>query len=94
MDGVYEQYIELLHQAAQSGLFDIMAHSDLVKIHGFRPRGDMYPQWESLIKCFHENDLATEINTAGLRKPVREMYPSEDILKLIKKYEIPIDRRM
>jgi len=90
VDGVYEQYIELLHQAAQTGLFDIMAHCDLVKIHGFRPARDMHSQWESLVKCFQENELATEINTAGLRKPVGEIYPSEEILELIKKYEIPI----
>lgn len=90
VDSVYEQYIGLLHQAAGSGLFDIIAHCDLVKIHGFRPTRDIIPQWESLIKFFKETGLATEINTSGLRKPVGEIYPSEEILKLINKYEIPI----
>lgn len=84
----YEHYIGLLHQTARSGLFDIIAHCELVKIHGFRPTRDIRPKWESLIKCFHENGLATEINTSGLRKPMGEMYPSEEILKLIKKYHI------
>ena len=87
---VWEQYIGLLHQAAESGLFDIMSHLDLVKIYGFRPTRDLLPQWESLMKCLKENGLATEINTRGLRKPVGEIYPSEKILALIKKYEIPI----
>ena len=90
VDQVWEQYIGLLHQAAQSGLFDIMSHLDLVKIYGFRPTRDLLPQWESLMKCLKENGLATEINTRGLRKPVGEIYPAEEILALIKKYEIPL----
>lgn len=90
VDQVWEQYIELLHQAARSGLFDIISHIDLVKIHGFRPIGDMLPQWESLIKTVRENGLTIEINTSGLRKPVKEIYPSEQIVALIKMYEIPI----
>jgi histidinol-phosphatase (PHP family) len=90
VDQVWEQYIGLLNQAARSGLFDIMSHLDLVKIHGFRPTRDMLPQWESLMKCLKNNGLATEINTRGLRKPVGEIYPAEQILGLIKRYEVPI----
>jgi histidinol-phosphatase (PHP family) len=90
VDGVYEQYIDLLHQAAQSGLFDILSHLDLVKIYGFRPDRDMLPLWESLINTVRENGLAIEINTSGLRKPVGEIYPAEKIVELISKYEVPI----
>ncbi len=50
----------------------------------------MLPQWESLIKTAQENGLAIEINTSGLRKPVGEIYPSEKIVELISKYEVPI----
>lgn len=90
VDQVYEQYIELVCEAARSGLFDIMAHLDLIKIHGFRPFKNMHPQWESLVKCLKENGVATEINTSGLRKLGGEIYPSDEIVKLIKKYEVPI----
>ncbi len=90
IDQVYEQYIGLLHQAARSGLFDILSHLDLVKIYGFRPGRDMLPLWESLIKTVRENGLAIEINTSGLRKPVGEIYPSEEIVELISRYRVPI----
>ncbi|HEX9973811.1 MAG TPA: histidinol-phosphatase HisJ [bacterium] len=90
VDQVYEQYIGLLHQAARSGLFDIMSHLDLVKIYGFRPGRDMLPQWESLLKTVQQNGLAVEINTSGLRKPVGEIYPSEEIVELISTCRIPI----
>lgn len=90
VDQVYEQYIGLLHQAARSGLFDILSHLDLVKIYGFRPGRDMLPQWESLLKTVREKGLAIEINTSGLRKPVGEIYPAEEIVELISRYGIPI----
>jgi histidinol-phosphatase (PHP family) len=90
VDGVYEQYIDLLHQAARSGLFDILSHLDLVKIYGFRPTKNMLSLWESLIKTVREKGLAIEINTSGLRKPVGEIYPSEEIVELISRYGVPI----
>ncbi len=86
---VYEQYIQLLQQAAKSGLFDIIAHCDLVKIFGYRPSKDMHKQWDALIQCFAQNGLAVEINTAGLYKPVGEIYPSEEIIGLLKKHRVP-----
>ncbi|MDZ7341121.1 MAG: histidinol-phosphatase HisJ family protein [candidate division KSB1 bacterium] len=87
---VYEQYIQLLKQAARSGLFNIIAHCDLVKIFGYRPTLDFHDQWEELIQCFAQNGLAVEISTAGLYKPVGEIYPSEQIIGLLKKYNVPI----
>lgn len=87
---VYEQYIQLLMQAASSGLFDIIAHCDLVKIFGYRPTRDFGDQWEQLIQSFGRLGLAVEISTAGLYKPVGEIYPSEEIIKLLKKYHVPI----
>lgn len=87
---VYEQYIQLLKQAASSGLFNIIAHCDLVKIFGYRPTRDFHHQWEELIQCFAQNGLTVEISTAGLYKPVGEIYPSEEIIALLKKYDVPI----
>jgi histidinol-phosphatase (PHP family) len=87
---VYEQYISLLQQAANSKLFNIIAHCDLVKIFGYRSTKDLHDQWDALIQCFVQNKLTVEISTAGLYKPVGEIYPSEDIIKLLKKYHVPI----
>ncbi|MDZ7333706.1 MAG: histidinol-phosphatase HisJ family protein [candidate division KSB1 bacterium] len=87
---VYEQYILLLKHAACSGLFNIVAHCDLVKIFGYRPTRSFHDQWEELVQCFAQNGLAVEISTAGLYKPVGEIYPSEEIIALLKKYNVPI----
>ncbi len=87
---VYEQYIQLLQQAANSRLFNIIAHCDLVKIFGYRPTRDFHEQWDALVQCFAQNDLVVEISTAGLYKPVGEIYPSEEIIGVLKKYDVPI----
>ena len=87
---VYEQYIQLLQQAAKSRLFNIIAHCDVVKIFGYRPTKDLHDQWEALIQSFAQNGMAVEISTAGLYKPVGEIYPSEEIIGLLKQYDIPI----
>ncbi len=87
---VYEGYFAQLQKAARSGLFDIITHTDLPKKFGQRPTKDMSALIDATIRSYKDANLAVEINTSGLRKPVNEMYPSIEILKLLKIYDIPI----
>jgi histidinol-phosphatase (PHP family) len=87
---VYEQYFTVLQQAIRSGIFDIIAHFDLPKKFGYKPTRDLSGPIERTVKCCQECGVAVEINTAGLRKPVKEMYPAPQILRLLKHYEVPI----
>lgn len=76
---VWREYFETLAEAAATGLYDIMAHPDLVKYWGDeRPRPDGDPRffYEPAIEAFADAGVAVEISTAGLRKPVGEIYPS------------------
>jgi histidinol-phosphatase (PHP family) len=78
-DRVWERYFELLAAAARSGLFDILAHPDLVKMWGSeRPSPERDPRfhYEPAVEAIAESGIAVEVSTAGLRKPVGEMYPS------------------
>jgi histidinol-phosphatase (PHP family) len=86
----YEQYFTLLQQAARSRLFDIISHPDLAKKFGYRPTKDISETLERTVQCCKESGVAVEINTSGLRKPVNELYPSPQIIQLLKKYDIPI----
>ncbi|MEX2116251.1 MAG: histidinol-phosphatase HisJ [Bacteroidota bacterium] len=82
IDEVYEKYFEAVRQSARSGLFDIIAHCDLVKKFGHRPKRDLTENIRETMKEVRKNNICIEINTSGLRKPVKEMYPSEAILKI------------
>ena len=90
IDAVYGDYYKLLRRSAESGLFDIMGHVDLVKKFGYRAVGDMTKEIEKTAEVFKRSGVTVEINTSGLRKPVKEIYPSLDVLKIYKKYNVPI----
>jgi histidinol-phosphatase (PHP family) len=78
-DEVWRRYFEALAECARSGLFDILAHPDLVKVWGHaRPLPDRDPRhyYEPAVEAIAESGIAVELSTAGLRKPVGELYPS------------------
>jgi histidinol-phosphatase (PHP family) len=89
-DKVYIEYFARLQQAARSGLFDIISHTDLAKNFGLHPAKDISHLLEETVRVYQESGVAVEVNTSGLRKPVKEIYPSRQILRLLKDYEIPI----
>ena len=41
-------------------------------------------------KVFKETGVAVEINTAGLRKPIGEMYPAPNCLKIYHEAGVPL----
>ena len=76
---VWSRYFESVADAARSGLFDILAHPDLVKVWGDdrpMPEKALRHYYEPLVEAVVESGIAVEISTAGLRKPVGEIYPS------------------
>ncbi len=84
-DKVWARYFETLGEAARSGMFDILAHPDLVKVWGKgapRPDGDLRRFYERAMDGIAESDVAIEVSTAGLRKPVGEIYPDAAFLEL------------
>jgi histidinol-phosphatase (PHP family) len=87
---LWERYFDLLGEVAESGIFDILAHPDLIKKFGFRPEGDVHHLYLTCLDRIAETGTAVEVNTAGLRKPVKEIYPAEDFLLLCRGREIPV----
>jgi histidinol-phosphatase (PHP family) len=87
---VYEQYFNLVQQAALTGLFDIMAHPDLVKKFGFRPEVELTYLYEQTARIFKEAGVCVEVNSAGLRYPAREIYPAPAMLSIFQHYGIPV----
>jgi len=87
---VWFAYFERLTQAAETGLFQILGHVDLPKKFGLRPQRDCTPLYEKLLSAVKKRGCAIELNTAGLRKECREIYPSLEILQIARQKDVPI----
>jgi histidinol-phosphatase (PHP family) len=88
---IWRSYFRLLGEAARSGLFDILAHPDLVKIWSPAhptdsrrplPEGDLRRYYELAIDGIAESGIAIEVSTAGLRKRAQEIYPAPAFLEM------------
>jgi histidinol-phosphatase (PHP family) len=85
-DRVWRRYFEWLGEAAMSGLFDVLAHPDLVKHWGRErpwPERDLRYYYEIAMEGIAESGIAVEVSTAGLRKPVGEIYPATAFLEMV-----------
>jgi histidinol-phosphatase (PHP family) len=82
VDHVYTQYFGLVQAMAKTHLFDIVGHLDLVKKFGHRPKSDLTDLMLRTVETIGKSGMCIEINTSGLRKPCREIYPSEKLLKM------------
>lgn len=88
-DALWERYFDELGAAASSGLFDAMAHPDLVKKFRFVPESDPRGWYSDAAAAFAAAGVAVEVSTAGLRKPCGEIYPSASLLSEMRRAGVP-----
>ncbi|PYJ09909.1 MAG: histidinol-phosphatase [Verrucomicrobia bacterium] len=82
IDKIYADYFRRIREMAGTGLIDCLSHLDLVKIHGHRPKEKIEALVEETLDFIAERGLCIELSTAGWRKPVNELYPSDEIIRL------------
>ena len=82
IDEVYLDYFRRIREIAGSGLIDCLAHLDLIKIHGHRSNSPIVDLAAETLDFIAARGLSIELSTAGWRKPVNELYPSDEILRL------------
>jgi len=90
---IWREYFRTLGEAARSGLFDILAHPDLVKVWGRDrpvPEGDLRRYYELAIEGIAESGSAIEVSTAGLRKRAQEIYPAPAFLEMCLEAGVPV----
>jgi histidinol-phosphatase (PHP family) len=90
MDALYARYFDLVGASSETGLFDTIGHSDLVKKFGHRPVADQSAAYATLAERLSQAGVCIEINTGGLRKPVAEMYPHPDLLRAYRTAGVPV----
>jgi histidinol-phosphatase (PHP family) len=87
----WRRYFVWLRNAARSGLFDSLSHPDLAKHHGPRPDAETV-QWlhEETADAIEAAGVCIEVSSAGLYKPVGELYPDRDLLVACRERGVPI----
>lgn len=92
IEQAYCEYFALVGDSARSGLFDIIAHPDLIKKFGHRPplgSRKVFEAEETMLRQVKESGCVLEISSAGLRKPVGEIYPHARIIAKATEMGIP-----
>jgi len=85
-DHVWRTYFTWLGELAATGMYDVLAHPDLVKHWGKErpwPEKDLRFYYDLAMEQIADSGIAVEVSTAGLRKPVGEIYPSSGFLEMV-----------
>lgn len=90
VEDAWSHYWKTYTRMAQSGLFDILAHPDLIKKFSFQPAGDLRRFYLPAIEAIAQSGAAIELNTAGWHKPCAQPYPAPLFLELAFQAGIPL----
>jgi histidinol-phosphatase (PHP family) len=91
VEDVWRAYVTAVTELAASGSVDVLAHVDLAKIFGRRPPPDLLADLHlALAAAAAVAGIAIEISTAGLHKPVGELYPDPALLRACVDRDVPI----
>jgi len=90
IDEIWQTYFDAIEAMAKTGYFDIVGHLDLIKVFNYMPKKDIRLIASSALKAIKKSNMVIELNSAGLRKPCREIYPSPSLLEVAYELDIPI----
>ncbi len=90
LDRLFAAYFDEVCNAASSGLFNIIAHCDLIRIYGFKPATDPEPHYRKLARAMKKADVAFEVNTNGRNRPLADFYPDRRFLHLFREEGVPV----
>ena len=90
IDLIWQKYFDAIAEMAQSKLFDIVGHLDLIKVFKFMPEKNITSLAKDALLAIKDADMSIEINVAGMRKKCAELYPSLELLQEAYKLNIPI----
>ncbi|MGE4031331.1 MAG: PHP domain-containing protein [Thermoleophilia bacterium] len=90
LDELWTGYVEQFAAAAGSGLYDVMSHPDLPKVFGRRIPPALDALLDDAVAAVAEAGVAVECSSAGLRKPVGELYPEPSLLARFHRAGVPV----
>jgi len=90
IDEIWHEYFDVIEEMAKTSLFDIVGHIDLIKVFKYLPKKDIRLIAAKALKAIKKSGMVLELNAAGLRKPIKETYPSILLLEEAYALDIPI----
>ena len=87
---LWREYYRLLAKAAETGLFDVLAHFDLPKKFGHRMPAEGADAEAAAVDATRRAGVAVEVSSAGLRKDVKEEYPGPPLLRKLVDAGVPV----
>jgi histidinol-phosphatase (PHP family) len=89
-DRLFESYFDHIYKAVSSGLFDIIAHCDLIRIYGYKPSFDPEPLYRKVAKAMRDSNVTFEINTNGRNRPLADFYPDRKFLYVFREEKVSV----
>jgi histidinol-phosphatase (PHP family) len=90
IDTIWIKYFNAVEAMAQTGYFQIVGHFDLIKVFKFMPTKKISTLAHKALVAIQKANMALELNVAGYRKPIKEAYPSRELLQEAFALGIPI----
>jgi histidinol-phosphatase (PHP family) len=87
---IYHDYFEALKRGIRSGLYDAVAHLDLIRQPGHPVLKTNAPDVEEVLSLAAQAGMSLEINTSGMRRSWGQPYPLPEILPLAARLEVPV----
>jgi len=89
LDDIFKAYYFTVQKAAKSGLYDIVGHFDVIKKFGHVPENEIDSLIDQTLEIIKEQNMVMEINTSGLFKTVKEIFPAPSIIEKALNKQIP-----
>ncbi|MBA2362323.1 MAG: histidinol-phosphatase HisJ family protein [Chloroflexia bacterium] len=80
IETLYERYFALMIDAAQTGIFDVLGHLDVIKKWGHRPASPPTELYRTVALELAKCGVPVEVNSAGYRRACAELYPGPELL--------------
>jgi len=88
--GQYKDYFDVLVKGIQTGLFDVVGHLDIIKRPNRPVLRSNSREVERVLNAVAKAGMCIELNTSGLRKHVKQLYPHMDIVEMAVEKGIPL----
>ncbi len=90
LESINEGYYLAIADSAKSGMFDVVSHCDIVKKFGAFSSKRVDELIQEAMSQIKQAGMCIEINTSGLRKAEKAVYPGERILSVARDLHVPL----